>query len=97
MGPLARALLQKGTISETLGALREGKVNAVALVDASAKLMEESAACNAFITQTYDAAISEARRSDERRASGTALPLDGIPLAIKVRPLSVLHHRAAPQ
>lgn len=85
MGSAARALLQKGTVAETLSSLRDGSVNAVALVQASAELMKESVGCNAFVLQTIDTALAEAKRSDERRAAGRALPIDGIPVAIKVR------------
>jgi aspartyl-tRNA(Asn)/glutamyl-tRNA(Gln) amidotransferase subunit A len=40
-------------------------------------------AINAFITVTPELALADARRIDAWRATGTRLPLDGMPLAVK--------------
>ena len=38
---------------------------------------------NAYVSVTGDIAITQAKASDERRAKGEILPLDGLPIAIK--------------
>jgi aspartyl-tRNA(Asn)/glutamyl-tRNA(Gln) amidotransferase subunit A len=43
----------------------------------------ESKGINAFITQTPDIALKQAKESDARRAAGKAGAMDGIPIAVK--------------
>ncbi|MEO8718547.1 MAG: Asp-tRNA(Asn)/Glu-tRNA(Gln) amidotransferase subunit GatA, partial [Burkholderiales bacterium] len=47
------------------------------------RIREQNARLNAFITVDETTSLEQARRADERRASGTAGPLTGIPVAHK--------------
>ena len=48
-----------------------------------ARIAGYGAQFNAFVTTTSDIALAAARRVDDARASGTPLPLDGMPIALK--------------
>lgn len=73
------------TITEALAGLDAKKFTATELTAAHVKAVEkaETAGLNAFITQTPDIALKQAKESDARRASGKVGAMDGIPLAIK--------------
>lgn len=45
--------------------------------------LEDQPEINAFITVTKNLAFEQAKASDERRSKGEALPLDGLPIAVK--------------
>lgn len=45
--------------------------------------IEEKRHLNAYVTLMSDSAVERAHASDERRADGRALPLDGLPIAVK--------------
>lgn len=71
------------TIREALDGLKAKDFTAVELTEAHIDNMRTHKNLNAFITETTDEALEQARQSDERYASCNALPLDGIPLGIK--------------
>ncbi|HSV30367.1 MAG TPA: Asp-tRNA(Asn)/Glu-tRNA(Gln) amidotransferase subunit GatA [Candidatus Omnitrophota bacterium] len=75
--------LTKLTIAEARDRLAKGEFTAVELTSAHVKAMEAKRALNAFITETPELALEEAKASDMRRQAGTAGILDGIPLGIK--------------
>ncbi|MGE3905209.1 MAG: Asp-tRNA(Asn)/Glu-tRNA(Gln) amidotransferase subunit GatA [Reyranellaceae bacterium] len=71
------------TIVEMTAALAKGTLSAVELADAHLAAMDAHRSLNAYITETPERAREMARASDARRKSGTAGPLEGVPLAIK--------------
>jgi aspartyl-tRNA(Asn)/glutamyl-tRNA(Gln) amidotransferase subunit A len=71
------------TIAEARAGLRAKKFSACELAVAYNDAVERIKPLNAFITTTPDRALEMAAASDARLAKGEALPLDGIPLAIK--------------
>jgi aspartyl-tRNA(Asn)/glutamyl-tRNA(Gln) amidotransferase subunit A len=72
------------TIAAARDALAAGEISAVELAGAHISAIEDARGLNAFVTETPDRALADAKASDERRAKGEALgPLDGVPLAIK--------------
>lgn len=76
--------LNKLTITEALAGLESKDFSAEDLTTAHIKAQEDNRALNAYITETPDLAISQAKAADERRANGTATGiLEGIPLAHK--------------
>jgi len=75
--------LCKLTIAEALEGMDKKKFSASELTEAHIKACEGARGLNAFITESFDVARGQAKASDARRAEGKALPLDGIPMAIK--------------
>lgn len=71
------------TIASALDGLGKGDFSAVELTQAHLDAIEKARALNAFITETPELALEQAKASDARRKAGTAGALDGIPLAIK--------------
>lgn len=73
------------TIEEAAGLLRKKEVSATEITGVCLKRIEDFGdKTNAFITVTTEAALKQAKESDERRIKGEAVgDLDGIPLAIK--------------
>ncbi len=71
------------TITEALEGLESKKFSAVELTQAHIDMMAAQKGLNAYITETPEQALEQAKASDERRAKGTAGDLDGIPLGIK--------------
>ena len=72
------------TLTEALAKLNSGEISAVELTRAYLNRIEQYGAdLNCYITVTPERAIADAAASDARRASGNALPLDGIPIAMK--------------
>ena len=72
------------TIVEALKKLNSGEITAVELTRAYLNRIEQYGAdLNCYITVTPERAMADAAASDARRAAGNALPLDGIPLAMK--------------
>jgi len=76
--------LLDSTVTELSAALAAKKVSSVeltrAFLERIGKLNPE---LNAFITVDRERSLAQARRADERRARGDAMPLTGIPLAFK--------------
>jgi aspartyl-tRNA(Asn)/glutamyl-tRNA(Gln) amidotransferase subunit A len=71
------------TIRAALDGLKKKEFTAVELVDAHIKASEDARHLNCYITETFDSARAEAKEADARYAAGKALPLDGIPVAMK--------------
>ncbi len=71
------------TIAAARDGLAQGEFSARELADSHLAAMEAARALNAFVTETPERALEMAEASDARRTKGEALPLDGIPLAIK--------------
>jgi len=76
--------LNELTIKEAQTGLREKKFTAVELTQACLnKIKERNAELNAFITVCEESALKEAQLADEMLAQGKAMPLTGIPFAVK--------------
>lgn len=71
------------TIADALNGLKNKEFSSVELTQAHIDMMETHSNLNAYITETPEIALKQAKASDERRASGNAGLLDGIPLGIK--------------
>jgi aspartyl-tRNA(Asn)/glutamyl-tRNA(Gln) amidotransferase subunit A len=71
------------SMADALKGLDSKDFSAEELTSAHIKVMEDNKHLNAFVTETPDIAIEQAKASDARRAKGDAGALDGIPLAIK--------------
>lgn len=72
------------TIVEALEKLNSGEITSVELTRAYLNRIEQYGTdLNCYITVTPERAMADAAASDARRASGKALPLDGIPMAMK--------------
>ncbi|AUN30163.1 Asp-tRNA(Asn)/Glu-tRNA(Gln) amidotransferase subunit GatA [Niveispirillum cyanobacteriorum] len=71
------------SMSEALAGLKAKDFTALELTNAYIAAVEAARPLNAFITETPDIALEQAKASDARYAAGTNLPLDGMPLGIK--------------
>ncbi len=71
------------TIRKALDGLKKKEFTATELVDAHIKASESARHLNCYITETFDTAREQAKAADARYAKGGALPLDGIPIAMK--------------
>ena len=71
------------TLAEVRDGLRAKDFSARELAAAYNDAVETIAPLNAFITTTPERALEMAAASDARLAKGEALPLDGIPIAVK--------------
>jgi len=71
-------------IAEAGAGLASGEVSAVELAEAHICAIEGARGLNAFITETPEIALTRAKDSDARRASGeTRGPMDGVPVVVK--------------
>ncbi len=75
--------LTKLTIKNALKGLKNKDFSAVELTSAYIKNIEANRNLNAFITETLDLALEQAKQSDENIAKGQMRELEGIPLGIK--------------
>jgi aspartyl-tRNA(Asn)/glutamyl-tRNA(Gln) amidotransferase subunit A len=75
--------LTEFTIAEARDALRAKKISARELTEAYIAAMERARPLRAYVTETSERALEMANASDARLAKGEALPLEGMPLAIK--------------
>ena len=75
--------LTRLTIRQTISGLKEKKFSAVEVTQSYIKNIEQNRNLNAFITESFDLALTQAKKSDEKISAGIAGDLEGIPLAIK--------------
>lgn len=75
--------LTKLTIKQALDGLKTKKFSSVELTSAYIKNIEANRRLNAFITDSFDVALTQAKQSDEKIAAGKIGDLEGIPLGIK--------------
>lgn len=72
------------TITEALEKLKKREISAAELTRAYLDRIEKYGAdLNCYITTTPERALSDAATADARYASGSALPLDGMPIGMK--------------
>ncbi|TNE32435.1 MAG: Asp-tRNA(Asn)/Glu-tRNA(Gln) amidotransferase subunit GatA, partial [Alphaproteobacteria bacterium] len=71
------------SIKQALDGLEKGDFTSVELTEAHIAAVEAARSLNAFIVETPEQALEQAKASDARRSKGTAGILDGIPVAIK--------------
>jgi len=71
------------TIRQALDGLKNKDFTATELVEAHIGATEAARGLNCYITETFDSAREQAKAADDRYAKGEALPLDGIPIAMK--------------
>jgi len=77
------AELTELTLADARAGLAAKKFSARELTAAYIAAMAKARPLNAFITETPERALAMADASDKRLARGAALPLEGMPLAIK--------------
>ncbi|MCV6599479.1 MAG: Asp-tRNA(Asn)/Glu-tRNA(Gln) amidotransferase subunit GatA [Alphaproteobacteria bacterium] len=75
--------LNELTMIDALKGLENKDFTAVELVKAYFDAMDATKELNSYITETRDVALKQAEESDKRRAEGKALPMDGLPIAMK--------------
>lgn len=75
--------LTKLTIRQTIDGLKSKKFSSTEVTSAYIKNIEQNRRLNAFITDSFDLALTQAKKSDEKIAAGNAGDLEGIPLGIK--------------
>lgn len=73
----------KLTIAETLTALRKGDFSCTELTKHYIDRSNQHKNLNAYITETFDHALSEAALSDQKYSTNQARKLEGIPVAVK--------------
>ena len=71
------------TLAEARDALQARKLSALELTQAHLAAIDKARALNCFVAETPDQALSMAKASDARLASGGGGPLEGLPLGIK--------------
>ncbi len=75
--------LTKLTIRQTLEGLKAKKFSSLEVTSSYIKNIEQNRHLNAFITDSFDLALTQAKKSDQKIAAKTAGDLEGIPLGIK--------------
>lgn len=75
--------LTKLTIRQTLDGYKNKKFSATEVTKSYIAAAEKNRQLNAFITETFDLALAQAKASDEKIASGNLRDLEGIPLGVK--------------
>lgn len=75
--------LTKLTLSAALDGMAKGEFSSVELTQAHIDACQAGAKLNAFITDTHDLALAQAKASDVRRGEGIVGKLEGAPLAVK--------------
>ena len=71
------------TLAEARDGLLKKSFSAAELAEAHVAAVEGARSLNAFLVETPERAVADAKASDERIAKGEARPLEGIPLGIK--------------
>lgn len=75
--------LNKLTLSETLNGLKNKQFSATEVTQSYLKSMESNRRLNAYVLETPEIALAQAKEADMRYANGTNKALDGIPMGIK--------------
>jgi aspartyl-tRNA(Asn)/glutamyl-tRNA(Gln) amidotransferase subunit A len=70
-------------VIETLEGLNKKEFSSVEVVTEYLNLIENDSKLNAFIHFNSEKSLSLAKLSDDRRSNNDALPLDGLPIAVK--------------
>ncbi|MDR0329557.1 MAG: Asp-tRNA(Asn)/Glu-tRNA(Gln) amidotransferase subunit GatA, partial [Rickettsia sp.] len=73
----------KLTITQALKTLKNKEFSCVELTKAHIKEMDKHKELNAYITETTDIALEQAKIADQNYHNGIARPLEGIPIAVK--------------
>jgi len=71
------------TIAEARDGLRKKEFSALELTQTYLRRLETHRELNAYITETPDLAVEQARAADERLANGDATAMTGIPIGMK--------------
>ena len=71
------------TLAQARDALKAGTVTSVELTQAHIDAMQQARALNAYVLETPEIALAQAKASDAKIAKGEAGPLEGLPLGIK--------------
>lgn len=71
------------SIKQTLKGLNNKDFSATELTQAYIKNIENNRHLNCFITETFDVALTQAKKADENIAKNQMRELEGIPLGIK--------------
>ena len=71
------------TLAQARDGLRSKSFSAAELTDAHLAAMERARGLNAFVLETPEVARAMAKAADARLGSGTAQPLEGLPLGVK--------------
>ncbi len=75
--------LTKLSIRETVFGFKAKKFSSTEVTKAYIAEIEKKRDLNAFITETFDLALAQAKKSDEKISAGCGGDLEGIPLGIK--------------
>ncbi len=75
--------LTKLSIKQTIEGLKTKKFTSLEVTNSYINNIEKNRNLNSFITETFDLAISQAKKSDENIQNGKMRELEGIPLGIK--------------
>jgi aspartyl-tRNA(Asn)/glutamyl-tRNA(Gln) amidotransferase subunit A len=75
--------LTKLTIRQAISGLKAKQFSSTELTQDFIKNIEANRHLNAFITDSFDLALNQAKKSDEKIAAGNSGDLEGIPLGIK--------------
>ena len=70
-------------VVETLDGLNKKEFSSLELINEYLQLIDSDKELNAFIHFNEEKSLSLAKLSDERRSKNEALPLDGLPIAVK--------------
>ncbi len=71
------------TLTETLDGLKNKQFSATEVTQSYIKSMEANRRLNAYVLETPEVALAQAKEADTRYANGTNKALDGIPMGIK--------------
>ncbi|MBW8308542.1 MAG: Asp-tRNA(Asn)/Glu-tRNA(Gln) amidotransferase subunit GatA [Candidatus Paracaedibacteraceae bacterium] len=80
---MTKTNLTELTLTEAKEGLTHKEFSAVELTQAFIGAMEQNRHLNAYVTETPELALEQAKASDARLAAGNAGKLEGLPLAIK--------------
>ena len=75
--------LTKLTLEAALGGMASGDFSSVELTQAHIEACQSAGKLNAFITDTHDLALEQAKASDAKRAKGDVGLLEGAPIGVK--------------